>query len=160
MDAFPLKIRTRFAFLATLVGVLSCLGVYQLWAYFDAHAPTLALALAGGLMAAAATAAGTLPILTMRTLSARVQDSMYGFGAGIMLAATAFSLTIPGLEAAAQEGHGPWAAGAIMAVAITPKSAGVSRRARMTKMMGCAVLETTSIRADHFSEPTALALKF
>ena len=96
MDAFPLRLRSRFAFLASLAGLLVCLGVYRLWAYFDAHAPTLALALAGGLMAAAATAAGTLPILTMRTLSARVQDSMYGFGAGIMLAATAFSLTIQG----------------------------------------------------------------
>ena len=118
MDAFPLRLRSRFAFLASLAGLLVCLGVYRLWAYFDAHAPTLALALAGGLMAAAATAAGTLPILTMRTLSARVQESMYGFGAGIMLAATAFSLTIPGLDAAAREGHGPWAAGAIMATAI------------------------------------------
>lgn len=32
-------------------------------------------------------------------LSERTQDSLFGFGAGVMLAACAFSLILPGLEA-------------------------------------------------------------
>lgn len=118
MEAYPPKLRAELVFLAIVLGMLICLAVYQLWVYFNEHSPTLALALAGGMLAAGATAVGTLPILMMRTLSSCAQDTMYGFAAGVMLAATVFSLTIPGLEVAAQEGYGPWAAGAIMAAAI------------------------------------------
>lgn len=108
-----------FGFVPIIVlGFLACLGTYQLWVFFDQHAPTLALALAGGLVAAAATAVGTLPILTLRTLSDRTQDAMYGFGAGVMLAASAFSLTVPGLSAAAEQGNSPWEAGLIVGTAI------------------------------------------
>lgn len=103
---------------AIVLALLATLGVYQLWLFLDQHSPTVAMALAGGLVAAGATAAGTLPILTMHTLSTRVQDSLLGFGAGVMLAASAFSLTIPGLQAAVEQGHDPWGAGAIMGAAI------------------------------------------
>lgn len=103
---------------AIALTLLAALGIYQLWVFLDQYSPTVAMALAGGMMAAGATAAGTLPILTMRTLSTRVQDSLLGFGAGVMLAASAFSLTIPGLQAAADQGHGPWVAGAIISAAI------------------------------------------
>lgn len=103
---------------AIVLALLVTLGVYQLWVFLDQHSPTVAMALVGGLVAAGATAAGTLPILTMRTLSTRVQDSLLGFGAGVMLAASAFSLTIPGLQAATEQGHGPWGAGVIMGAAI------------------------------------------
>lgn len=47
-----------------------------------------------------ATAVGALPVLFTRNVSQRAQDVMLGFGAGVMLAATSFSLIIPGLEAA------------------------------------------------------------
>ena len=60
---------------------------------------TLRLALLGGGAAAAATTLGTLPVLFARTLPARVQDACLGFGAGVMLAASAFSLVLPALEA-------------------------------------------------------------
>ena len=43
-----------------------------------------------------------------RTISERVQDTLYGFGAGVMLAAFAFSLIIPGIEQAREL---PWIAG-------------------------------------------------
>ena len=33
-------------------------------------------------------------------MSERTQDTLFGFGAGVMLAACAFSLILPGLEAA------------------------------------------------------------
>jgi zinc transporter, ZIP family len=55
-------------------------------------------ALAAGMMAAAATAAGTLPIVLFARISQRVCDAMLGFGAGVMLAATSFSLLLPALE--------------------------------------------------------------
>ncbi len=75
-------------------------------------------ALAGGLAAAGATAVGTLPALFARGISQRAQDTMFGFGAGVMLAASAFSLTLPGLAAARSHGMGPWQAGATVGIAI------------------------------------------
>ncbi|MEJ7688130.1 MAG: ZIP family metal transporter [Variovorax sp.] len=78
-------------------------------------------ALVGGSIAALATALGTLPVMFSQRLSQRVQDTMFGFGAGVMLAACAFSLIIPGLAAARSGGAfggGAWAAGGIMGAAI------------------------------------------
>lgn len=64
--------------------------------------PALQGALRGGLLAGAATALGALPVLFMRRgISARAEDAMLGFGAGVMLAASAFSLVIPAISAGA-----------------------------------------------------------
>lgn len=46
-----------------------------------------------------ATGLGALPIFFTRNISVKLQDIFMGFGAGVMLAATSFSLIIPGLEA-------------------------------------------------------------
>src|SRR5690606_3016840 len=78
----------------------------------------LAGALLGGCLAASATAAGTLPALFSRHLERRTQDAMLGFGAGVMLAASAFSLVLPGIEVATQQGSGRWAAGFLVGSAI------------------------------------------
>jgi ZIP family zinc transporter len=59
--------------------------------------------LAAGLM----TAAGALPVIFFREVSAKVLDGFLGFAAGVMLAATSFSLILPGIEAA---GGGVYAA--------------------------------------------------
>ncbi|WP_149193404.1 ZIP family metal transporter [Luteimonas suaedae] len=67
-----------------------------------------------GSMAAVATALGTLPVWFSQRLSDRVLDSLFGFGAGVMLAAVSFSLIVPGIEVARAEGTGPWGAGAIV----------------------------------------------
>ncbi|GKS88261.1 ZIP family metal transporter [Acidovorax sp. SUPP2539] len=75
-------------------------------------------ALLGGLMAAAATALGTLPVLLSQKFSQRTHDTMLGFGAGVMLAASAFSLVIPALAAAKSQGAGPWGAGGIVGAGI------------------------------------------
>ena len=75
-------------------------------------------ALIGGSIAAAATAVGTLPALVTRGIGRRTQDALLGFGAGVMLAASAFSLVLPGIEAARAQGSGPWGAGLIVGVAI------------------------------------------
>lgn len=79
--------------------------------------PVLA-ALAGGTAAAVATAVGTVPALLARRIERRTQDTLLGFGAGVMLAAAAFSLVAPGIEAARQQGAGPWSAGLIVGAAI------------------------------------------
>jgi ZIP family zinc transporter len=71
-------------------------------------------ALLGGLFAAFATALGTLPVLLSQQFSQRTYDSMLGFGAGVMLAASSFSLVIPALSAAKAQGAGGWGAGSIV----------------------------------------------
>jgi ZIP family zinc transporter len=63
-------------------------------------APGLRLALFGGLAAFATTALGALPALVYRGLPQRAEDSLLGMAAGMMLAASAFSLLLPGLDAA------------------------------------------------------------
>jgi len=59
------------------------------------------LALLGGVAGFAATALGALPALVLRAIPQRVEDSLLGLAAGMMLAASAFSLLIPGIEAGA-----------------------------------------------------------
>ncbi|NJI24819.1 ZIP family metal transporter [Aeromonas veronii] len=56
--------------------------------------------LIGGAAGFAATAIGALPALFLRSVPQKVEDTMLGFAAGMMLAASAFSLLLPGLEAA------------------------------------------------------------
>ncbi|ALK97394.1 divalent cation transporter [Massilia sp. WF1] len=72
--------------------------------------PKLGAALVGGGTAAAATALGTLPVLLSQKFSKRTYDCFLGFGAGVMLGATAFSLVIPALAAARAGGAGNWGA--------------------------------------------------
>ena len=76
----------------------------------------LRLGLLGGLAGFAATAVGALPALFMRGLSSRTEDTMLGLAAGMMLAASSFSLILPGLAAG---GHitGSNALGALTVVA-------------------------------------------
>ena len=69
----------------------------------------------GGLAGFAATAAGALPALALRNLPQRLEDAMLGFAAGMMLAASAFSLILPGIEAAtSQTGHAGLGAGIVV----------------------------------------------
>ena len=73
-------------------------------------ASNLRAALIGGGTAAAATALGTLPVLLSQNFSKRTYDCFLGFGAGVMLGATSFSLVIPALAAAKSGGAGNWGA--------------------------------------------------
>jgi ZIP family zinc transporter len=72
--------------------------------------PKMHRALLGGATAAAATALGTLPVLFAQNFSKRTYDCFLGFGAGVMLGATAFSLVIPAIAAAKAAGSGSWEA--------------------------------------------------
>src|SRR3546814_56018 len=53
----------------------------------------------GGTAGFVATTIGALPALVLRDIPQKLEDSMLGFAAGMMLAASAFSLLLPGLEA-------------------------------------------------------------
>ena len=70
---------------------------------FATSSPVLAGALAS-LCAGLATAIGAIPILVIRQLSEQAQDIMLGFAAGVMLAASFFSLVIPGIDVAQEQG--------------------------------------------------------
>ncbi len=92
-----------------MAGMAICLsgGLIALdwwWRQWALAHPQVEHALWGGLLAALATALGTLPALLPGGTSERVRDGMLGFGAGVMLAASAFSLVAPALEAAQLQG--------------------------------------------------------
>jgi ZIP family zinc transporter len=82
-----------------LLAVLALLGQSLAQLAIGNASPGLSLALLGGAAGFAATALGALPALVLRGVPQRVEDSMLGFAAGMMLAASAFSLLLPGLEA-------------------------------------------------------------
>lgn len=69
-------------------------------AFSGPDAARLRYALYGGSAGFAATAFGALLALGLRHITTRTQDIMLGFAAGMMLAASAFSLILPGLDAA------------------------------------------------------------
>lgn len=64
--------------------------------------PGMRYAMLGGAAGLAATALGALPALGLRSVPQKLEDSLLGFAAGMMLAASAFSLLLPGLEAGAE----------------------------------------------------------
>ena len=103
------------AFILLAGGIALAAQAYERLAQGD---PRLSGALLGGLMAAGATALGTLPVLLSQRFSQRAHDTMLGFGAGVMLAASAFSLVIPAIAAARAQGAGPWAAGGLVGTGI------------------------------------------
>lgn len=110
-----LRLRQRIGIAIVLLGMLAASA--QVWQWI-AGQPVVLNALGGGLVAALATALGTLPVLLSQRLSERTQDTLFGFGAGVMLAACSFSLIIPGIHAARAGGAGAWAAGATLGAAI------------------------------------------
>lgn len=85
-----------------LLAVVGLLGQSLAQLATGSAAPGVRLALLGGAAAFATTALGALPALVLRGLPQRVEDSMLGLAAGMMLAASAFSLLLPGLEAGAE----------------------------------------------------------
>jgi ZIP family zinc transporter len=69
-------------------------------AFVGANKANLYFAFLGGLSGFAATALGAVAAIALRNIAARTQDIMLGFAAGMMLAASSFSLILPGIEAA------------------------------------------------------------
>ncbi|WP_230969309.1 ZIP family metal transporter [Nitrogeniibacter aestuarii] len=101
--------------LVLLVGVIAM----ALWGVqASTQDPVVTAALRGGLIAAMATAAGAVPVLLARSIGARTVDTLLGFGAGVMLAATAFSLVMPALASAAALGMSTWSSGGVVVAGI------------------------------------------
>ena len=87
--------------LAVALLVVMWLLVSSLSNVFDeGHPERIRHALYGGGAGFAATTLGAFAALALGSISVRTQDSMLGFAAGMMLAASSFSLILPGLEAA------------------------------------------------------------
>ena len=91
--------RSIQAFLSSYLGltlclILLCIGIT--FHQFDAlqalfQTSSMQNALKGGMLCALGTALGALPVLALSRISERLSNTMLGFGAGVMLAATAFS---------------------------------------------------------------------
>lgn len=80
--------------------------------------PPVIIGFIASLLAGVATAVGALPVLLPIQLTERIQGIMLGFGGGVMLAATSFSLIIPGTEAAIAQGQSQSSAALIMVIGI------------------------------------------
>ncbi|MFB1011812.1 MAG: ZIP family metal transporter [Thiopseudomonas sp.] len=113
--ANPWLTRAFFATLALLLVLLVISAVHGLATQHIAH---FRLALYGGTAGFMATSAGALLILLLGRLKHYLQDSMLGFAAGMMLAASAFSLILPGLEAAARLFSSSWISAGVVVLGI------------------------------------------
>lgn len=79
---------------------------------------TIYLGFVASLLAGLGTAVGALPILFITKLDRNLQGILLGIGGGVMLAATTFSLIIPGQEAAISLGYSSQSAAFIISVGI------------------------------------------
>lgn len=114
--AAGLQPRQWLGFAVVIAGAIA--AGWSLWQQIAHADPRIAQALLAGLMAAGATALGTLPVWLRYETSDRARDTLLGLGAGVMLAASAFSLVVPGLAAAGARGAGPWGAGLVVGAGI------------------------------------------
>ena len=86
--------------LAAVLAVLWLLLASGIEAFSDQNRVFLGYAALGGMAGFGATAVGALLAVGLRNIRVRTQDCMLGFAAGMMLAASSFSLILPGLAAA------------------------------------------------------------
>jgi ZIP family zinc transporter len=107
----------RYAFGSLLLLVGMSLLVAHGLAWLDLE-PKLLRALQGGAICALGTALGAVPVLVIRRMPQRLSDTLLGFSAGVMLAATAFSLIVPGISAAEGLGLSPWASSGLISFGI------------------------------------------
>lgn len=80
--------------------------------------PTVYLGLIGSTIAGLGTGLGALPIFFIKRITQNTQGILLGFGAGVMLAATAFSLILPGIEAASTALGNEFAAALVVTIGI------------------------------------------
>src|SRR3546814_10770644 len=118
-DAWLVQARAhRYVALGLLVALLVVVWLLLgsgIEAFSGENRVFLGYAALGGTAGFGATALGALLAAGLRSVSVRAQDCMLGFAAGMMLAASSFSLILPGLDAAKVIlGNGP--AGALTVV--------------------------------------------
>jgi ZIP family zinc transporter len=107
--------RLTLGALLLLIGMAALVGTALAWVDLD---PPMMRALEGGAICALGTALGAVPVLVIRSMPMAIADCLLGFGAGVMLAATAFSLVIPGIDAAQSIGLGRWGAAGLISFGI------------------------------------------
>lgn len=107
---------TTLLLLALLALIVYAVGLAWPWmSTWLAGLSTFQLGFLASLVAGLFTAVGALPIFLLRRISQATEDALMGFGAGVMLAATAFELVLPALEAAeAQQGSTAFAAAVLI----------------------------------------------
>ncbi|MCY1277208.1 Zinc transporter ZupT [compost metagenome] len=137
------QIRLLRQALGLLVLLFGAVLLFERIAEFHARSadPVITLALQGGLLCALGTALGALPVLFIRSITPRTEALMLGFGGGVMLAATVFSLLMPGLEAARDQGYAAWQASLLMAAGLLLGAGGlfVGGQLLPTHSAGCGV---------------------
>ncbi|MDQ3203673.1 MAG: ZIP family metal transporter [Pseudomonadota bacterium] len=87
-------------FWLTLIVVTLLLLFSGYSALTESNPQVLRYAMLGGAAGFGATALGAVLALVLRDVAVRTQDTMLGFAAGMMLAASSFSLILPGIAAA------------------------------------------------------------
>jgi zinc transporter, ZIP family len=105
--------------LAVLGLALFVAGVAALWPAMQVWLEglnTLQLGILASFVAGLFTAVGAIPIFFVRRLSGEVEDSLMGFGAGVMLAATAFELVLPAAGAAEADFGSAWGAALVVGI--------------------------------------------
>lgn len=107
--------RLAIGTLLLLIGMTALLAMALAWLDLE---PPMMRALEGGAICALGTALGAMPVLVIRNMPVAIADCLLGFGAGVMLAATAFSLVMPGIDAAQSIGLGRWGAGGVVSFGI------------------------------------------
>lgn len=75
--------------------------------FIQQYDPTIQ-ALIATLFTWSVTALGAALVFFTKKVNTRLMDSMLGFAAGVMIAASFWSLLAPGIEMAGQMGHTPW----------------------------------------------------
>ena len=101
-----------------LLAVLWLLLGSSVESFSPANRGYVGYAVLGGTAGFAATALGAVLAFGLRTVETRTQDCMLGFAAGMMLAASSFSLILPGLAAARDLVHSGMGAALIVAIGL------------------------------------------
>jgi zinc transporter, ZIP family len=102
----PLSLTTAILLLAALAVIVYLTGLAWPWmSAWLAGLSSFQLGFLASFVAGLFTAVGALPIFMLRRISQATEDALMGFGAGVMLAATAFELVLPAMEVAEAQ-HG------------------------------------------------------
>jgi len=101
-----------------LLAALAALAAALLAWSLARHDPRIGYGLGASLLAGLATGVGAAPIFAFGAVSRRAQDAMLGYGAGAMLAASVFSLILPGIQAAETLWGDPFLAAGLAALGI------------------------------------------
>jgi ZIP family zinc transporter len=101
----PFRLRPRQIVMLTVGLVFILATSYENLRVFFLAYPEVKMALIGSSAAAGLTALGALGVLFTRRISERMQDVLLGYGGGIMLAASVFSLIMPAIQQAQVLGY-------------------------------------------------------